>query len=149
MKGLVHLLLLAILLSGCGDAAKESSTNNNAAIPVTSSDSLYRAVMEVHDVAMARMGEIIRSKARLQQRADSIKALKEPDTAAVAALETAAKDLDYAEELMNEWMRAFDPDTAGETEAEMLAFYTKEKEKVDTVKAKIFRGLERSQELLK
>ncbi len=148
MKGLVHLFLLTILLSGCGDGAKEPSANN-AAIPVTSSDSLYRSVMEGHDVAMARMGEIVRYKKLLQQRADSIKGLKDTDTSAVTALETAAKDLDHAEELMNIWMREFDPDAAGETEAEMLAFYTKEKEKVDTVKVRIFRSLEVAGELLK
>lgn len=147
MKGLIYVCLLIALLS-CNDTAK-NPTNNNAAIPTTGSDSLYKAVMEGHDVAMARMGDIVRYKTLLQSKADSLKAAANHDTVLLAGFETTVKDLDYAEELMNKWMREFEPDDAGTTEPEMVAFYTKEKEKVDTVKVRMFRSLDKAQELLK
>ncbi len=147
MKGIVQLLVALTLFSACGDASKEASTNNSA-VPVTASDSLYKAVMEGHDVAMARMGDIVRYKKTLQQRIDSLKGLKDGDSAALSAFEKAAKDLEAAEEGMNTWMMDFDPDAAGEKESDMLAFYTTEKEKVDTVKARIFRSIEAAQKLL-
>lgn len=132
---------------GCDNA--NPPTVNNAITPATGSDSLYKAVMEGHDVAMARMGELVRYKKQLQQQADSLKSLKDFDTTLVTTLETAAKDLDDAEELMNKWMQEFEPDDAGTTEQQMVAFYSKEKEKVDTVKVRIFRGLDNAKELLK
>jgi len=147
MKSFVYLSIL-VLLAACGDSAPKA-TNNNAAIPVTGSDSLYKAVMEVHDVAMARMGEMIRYKKLLRQQADSIKGLKDHDTALVEGLENAAKDLNDAEELMNKWMQEFDPDAAGTTEKDMTAYYSREKEKVDTVKVRIFSSLEKAQQLVK
>lgn len=144
---ILAILFLAGMVTGCNNAQQD--TTNNASVPVTASDNVYKAVLEGHDIGMAKMGEMVRYKKLLRQQADSLKGLKEFDTAWVASLETALYDLNYAEELMNTWMQDFDPDGAGETETQKLSFYTKEKEKVDTVNSRIFSSLEKAGQLVK
>ena len=139
-----------VFLLACNNAQEHNHPdhNNNAAIPKTLSDSLYKAAMAGHDRGMAKMGEITRYKnlANLQQ--DSIAKLKAKPAARLLALDSVVHALNEAEELMNKWMNEFDPNKAGETEQEKTAYYTKEKEKVDTVEARINSSLEKAKKVL-
>ena len=143
------LIIAATLALSCNNNAPSGGTEqqNNASIPKTLSDTLYKAAMEGHDVGMAKMGEIARYRKLIKQKADSLAALKSK-TALRPALNTALQELTDAEELMNRWMQDFDPDKAGSTEAEKVRFYRGEKEKIDTVNARIFKSIEKAKRVV-
>ncbi|HTN05194.1 hypothetical protein [Agriterribacter sp.] len=143
------LIIAATLALSCNNNASSGSTEqqNNASIPKTLSDTLYKAAMEGHDVGMAKMGEIARYQKLIKQKTDSLAALKSK-AALQPALDSALQELTYAEELMNRWMQDFDPDKAGSTETEKISFYRGEKEKIDTVNARIFKSIERAKQVV-
>ena len=58
----------------------------------------------------------------------------------------AGDSLNKAEEMMNDWMTAFDPEKAGQTEAQKVDFFTKEKEKVDDIKNRIANSIQLAKE---
>ena len=144
-----YLVLIACgFLLSCNSGEHEHSEDNNASVAKTLSDSLYKEVMHGHDRGMAKMGEIQRCKKMIQQQQDSISKLKTKDLPRLSRLDSLAQDLVYAEELMNKWMQEFDPNKAGNAEEEKVAFYTKEKEKVDTVEARIENSIDRAKRAL-
>ncbi len=124
----------------------EAGGENNSSIPKTLSDSLYKEAIEGHDEGMAKMGEIARYQKILKQRSDSLTGLKNK-AGMLPALDSALQELVAAEELMNRWMRDFDPDKAGSTEAEKILYYTREKEKIDTVTAQILSSIENARRI--
>lgn len=121
----------------------EAGGENNSSIPKTLSDSLYKEAIEGHDEGMAKMGEIARYQKILKQRSDSLAGIKNK-AGMLPALDSVLQELTSAEELMNGWMRDFDPDKAGSTETEKVRYYTREKEKIDTVNARILRSIEKA-----
>lgn len=137
---------------GCNNANEQGHAhhdhNNNASIPQTLSDSIYKSVMSGHDRGMAKTGELIRYKNLAVKVQDSIAKLKTKPAAQSATLDSVMHDLDDAKKLMDDWMLNFDPNKAGETEQEKTAYYTKEKEKVDTVEARINSSIERAKKAL-
>ena len=135
---------------GCNNTQQHNHHDhqNNAAIPKTASDSIYKAVIAGHDRGMAKMGEINRYKNLAKQKQDSITKLKTKTAAHLSVLDSVVHDLSNAEELMNKWMQEFDPNKAGETEQEKTTYYTKEKEKVDTVEAQIKSSIEKAKRVL-
>ena len=120
---------------------------NNSSIPKTLSDSLYKAAMEGHDAGMAKMGEIARYQGLVKQKIDSVADLKNK-AKLQPPLDSALQGLQYAEELMNQWMQDFNPDKAGSTEVEKVSFYRSEKEKIDTVNARISKSIEIAKQLM-
>lgn len=146
-KVLAIIALLAVLTS-CGNNTTpvENSGGNNASIPRTLSDTLYREVMKGHDVGMAKMGELKRYQQLLRQKADSIGQAKNGDSHK-SVLNSVLEELAQAETLMNQWMVEFEPDHAGSTEEEKASFYLSEKEKIDTVTARILRSIEKAKEV--
>jgi hypothetical protein len=135
--------IIACNHTSSGEAAGE----NNSSIPKTLSDSLYKKAIEGHDVGMAKMGEIARYQKILQQQSDSLKGLKNK-AGMLPVLDSALQKLVAAEELMNSWMRDFDPDKAGSTEAEKVRYYAREKKKIDTVTAQILRSIENARRVI-
>lgn len=120
---------------------------NNASIPKTLSDSLYKAAMDGHDVGMAKMGTIVRYQQLIKQKSDSLKALK-GKAELQQTLDSALKALNHAGEEMNRWMQEFDPDKAGETEQEKESYFRLEKEKIDSVNNKIFSSIESAKQIV-
>ncbi|HRO44648.1 hypothetical protein [Agriterribacter sp.] len=148
MKTAILIMAAALALSCNNNASSRGAEEqNNASIPKTLSDTLYKAAMEGHDAGMAKMGEIARYQQLIQQRTDSLAALKSK-TALQPALDSALQELTHAEELMNRWMQDFDPDKAGSTEAEKVSFYRSEKEKIDSVNARIFKSIEKAKRVV-
>ncbi|MCO5236868.1 MAG: hypothetical protein M9933_11430 [Chitinophagaceae bacterium] len=137
--------IVMTLNSNCSSGGSEQE--NNASIPKTLSDSLYKATMEGHDIGMAKMGEMMRCQKLVQQRIDSVSNLKNQDSQ-IADLDSALKSLNDAEEQMNRWMQDFEPDKAGDTEEEKVLFYKDEKAKIDTVNARIFRSIDHAKRVL-
>ena len=134
---------MVIMSIGCNSNSgipERENQQNNSSIPKTLSDSLYKAAMEGHDAGMAKMGDIVRYQKLVKQRIDSVADLKN-QVKLQPPLESALQKLQHAEELMNRWMQDFDPNKAGSTEAEKVSFYSREKEKIDTVNARIFQSI--------
>ncbi|MFT3748940.1 MAG: hypothetical protein QM768_11510 [Agriterribacter sp.] len=144
---IVFFLLMAACACGNANNNQPADEHNNASIPKTASDSLYKSVMDGHDVSMKKMGEIVRLKALISQQKDSIAKFKTKDLQYIAAFDTAFNNLVYAEELMNKWMQDFNPDSAGNSEDEKLVFFRKEKEKIDTVNARINNSIEAAKKI--
>ena len=143
-------VIVAIMITSCngkGDASGSDEQQNNSSVPKTLSDSLYKAAMEGHDAGMAKMGEIARYRKLVEQKIDSVAGLKN-NAKLQPPLDSALKGLQYADEQMNRWMQDFDPDKAGNTEAEKVTYYRNEKEKIDTVNARIFKSIEMAKQLM-
>ena len=131
--------------NSAGSGSEEQQ--NNSSIPKTLSDSLYRAAMKGHDTGMAKMGEIVHYQQLIKQELDSLADEKNKATIQ-PALDSALQGLQHAEELMNRWMQDFDPDKAGITEVEKVSYYKDEKEKIDTVNARIFKSIETAKQFV-
>ncbi|MBX3256600.1 MAG: hypothetical protein KF862_20860 [Chitinophagaceae bacterium] len=141
------LIIGGLLAWGCNGGGHQHTNENNAAVAKTPSDSLYRLVMKGHDRGMAKMGEVSRYRDLVKQKKDALAGLSSKETAQLSILDSVAHDLDHATELMNKWMDEFDPNKAGNTEEEKTAFYSNEKEKVDTVEARINSSIQKAQQL--
>lgn len=133
--------------NGNGGASGSDEQQNNSSVPKTLSDSLYKEAMEGHDAGMAKMGEIARYRKLVEQKIDSVEGLKNK-AGLQPPLDSALQQLIVSEELMNRWMQDFDPDKAGNTEAEKVTYYRSEKAKIDTVNARIFRSIETAKALV-
>ncbi len=133
--------------NGNGGASGSDEQQNNSSVPKTLSDSLYKEAMEGHDAGMAKMGEIARYRKLVEQKIDSVEGLKNK-AGLQPPLDSALQQLIVSEELMNRWMQDFDPDKAGNTEAEKVTYYRSEKAKIDNVNARIFRSIETAKALV-
>lgn len=143
----VIVVIMAVACNSNRSTSGSEEQQNNSSIPKTLSDSLYKAAMEGHDAGMAKMGEIARYQGLVKQKIDSVADLKNK-AKLQPPLDSALQGLQYAEELMNQWMQDFDPDKAGSTEAEKVSFYRSEKEKIDTVNARISKSIEIAKQLM-
>jgi hypothetical protein len=138
IKGLVLLSMTALLFScGSGSQSPADAGQNNSSVPKSKSDSMYKAVMDGHDAAMRKMGEIAKYSTLIKQYKDSLQKSGSKDALKESALDSALQGLTDAEDAMNKWMVAFDPDKAGAAEESRLAFYTGEEEKITAVEAKM------------
>lgn len=142
-------IITSCLAVSCNTSGTSDSDaqQHNASIPKTQSDSLYKATMEGHDIGMAKMGEMIRYQNLLKQKADSLSRIKSKDNQ-IGMLDSALQNLNRAEEQMNQWMQQFEPDKAGETEAQKILFYKSEKEKIDSVNASILQSIDKAKKAL-
>ena len=136
----VIVVIIAIACNSNSGTFDSEEQQNNSSISKTLSDSLYKAAMEGHDAGMVKMGEIVRYQKLVKQQIDSVADLKNK-VKLQPPLDSALQGLQYAEEMMNRWMQDFDPNKAGSTEAEKVSFYSREKEKIDTVNARIFQSI--------
>ncbi|MFT3949651.1 MAG: hypothetical protein QM763_21990 [Agriterribacter sp.] len=147
MKNYIAFFLLMIACACSNANNNQPADEHNASIPKTASDSVYKSVMEGHDAGMAKTGEIIRLKKEITQRKDSLVKMKTGDQQNIAILDTLFNNLVYADELMHKWMVDFNPDNAGNSEEERLNFFKKEKEKIDTVNARINNSIESAKKI--
>lgn len=146
---LVILVIALLFAFSCNNGHHSADpAENNSSVARSQSDSLYKAVMEGHELSMAKMGEIVKYQKIIKQRTDSLAGLKAKNASLQAGLDSAWRSLNEAEELMNKWMQDFDPDKAGNTEKDKAAFYSKEKAKIDTVNARISSSIEGAKKLV-
>src|SRR4030095_78948 len=115
---------------------------------------IYNIVMEDHNVAMGKMGQLARYQKLCAKESDSLTALltkkKDPVLAErklkLDSLKTALKE---AEDAMNHWMEGFEPDSAGTTEDSKLKYYNAEMEKVGSIKDNMLTLLSRADSTFK
>ncbi len=131
------LFSLSVLLFACNNGSSDDAYQNNSSIPKSKSDSIYKSIMDGHDLAMKKMGTIARYTSLIKQYQDSLNKTGSKDILMTAALDSALQGLTAADEAMNKWMVEFDPDKAGTEEPAKLQFFTTEMEKITAVELRM------------
>ncbi len=136
MKKLLFLFTFAMIITACGG-------------PKFDQQAAFDEVMDLHDEAMPKIGEVMSLKKQLEAKAKA-----ESDSTEAANLNQLAKDLGDAQEGMMVWMRAwaggFEPHKKGETTVEeQKAFFASEKEKVTQVRDDINESISAAKAKLK
>lgn len=146
--GFLSFAFMTLVFVSCNNnSSKEKSPQARTA------DSLYKNVMEGHDIGMAKMGRLTRAEQTTRRLLDSIQKL--PAKAKQAAeplrvkLDSLQKDLSYAEFAMNKWMEEFNMDSALNDIDQRIEYLQSEKIKVSKVKEAILGGLEKADSVLK
>lgn len=148
------LFALALMAIGaCNNAADQAGERKDGFSVTAGSpeDSLYRLVMEGHDVGMAKMGKIRQAQKTTQQAMDSLNKLPANETRErlQQALMDLQEDLNYAEYSMNTWMEEFKADSLQDSPESRLAYLKTEQEKVEKVKTAILESLRMADSVLK
>lgn len=152
-KILPFVFLFAICIISCNDSKTSHNGPDQNNKPKTQADSLYKDVMNGHDIGMAKMGKLTRAEQTTRRLLDSIEKL--PAKAKQAAvplkikLDSLQKDLSYAEFAMNKWMEEFNMDSAVNNVQERISYLSSEKLKVSKVKEAILGSLQKADSILK
>jgi paraquat-inducible protein B len=149
---LLAILIVSIVIAACNDnTTDQPRTDAFSEKPANKEDSLEHAVMEGHDVAMAKISTIRRYLAQIKQQQDSIAKLpaKQLDKAYWQSLTALEKDLRQADSSMNSWMEAYVMDSAKDNKELRIKYLEAEKQKVDTVKNLVLESVERAGAVLK
>lgn len=148
-------LLLAagiLLLTACNNANEHAGhrTDGFSDMAKTPEDSLFKLVMEGHDIGMAKMGKIKEAQKQAQAALDSLNKTSGASKEALQqALMDLQEDLNYAEYGMNTWMEEFNVDSARDNQEVRLTYLKTEQEKVDKVKNAILESLRVADSLFK
>ncbi len=141
----------------CVACKQTPKTNNNpAAVKIkTKEDTLYQAVMDLHNETMAKYGKLLGYEKKAQQKVDSAKImLKDKNCRCEAQAQTVIINLDLLDELkaaeknMNDWMGQFNPDPKMKTTEERAAYFLEQKEKAMLMKDSFFKALAKADSLL-
>lgn len=152
MKTFASLAVISMMVVSCGNAEEKGAERKNgySEEPKTSIDSLYKQVMDGHDVGMAKMGALRKYNGIAQAQIDSIQKLPpaKQDKAYLTELTTLKEMLTSAEKGMNDWMNDFNLDSAqgpGASERYLKG----QVPVVETVKHNILNSLQKADSLLK
>lgn len=148
---------LLLLLASCksGDKKEEKEGHDHSAMKATKTpaDSLEAAVIEGHDVGMAKYGKLKSMQKEMAMMLDSLGRLpgkaKEAASGLRAKAEEAAKELTNALNGMDKWMGEFNLDSARDNAEKRIQYLTGEKLKVDQVKEAILSSLARADSVMK
>jgi len=142
-----YIVLLAI---ACNQTEEPTRKDGFSEAPKTKEDSLYKEVMEGHDIGMAKISRVRRAISKSQQQLDSLNALPKSklDPKYKQALLDLQEDLNYADHAMDTWMYEFKADTLMDNK-ERVPYLEAEKRKVGKIKDAILTGLKRADSLLK
>lgn len=144
--------LLISTFGGCKTAADSPPPQETKT--KTTADSLYDEVLELHDMAMPKMGKLIGYQKIATQKIDSINVLlKTRKTQALVdtkrKYEQVLSQLKAAEKGMNDWMEGFNPDPKFPTNAEMVGYFEDQKQKAAKMKIDMFSALDSAASKLK
>jgi hypothetical protein len=147
IRFVVILVSYIIVVGGCNNNNTTSTDEKGKA------DSLFREVMDGHNVGMAKMHEIEKAKTRATSLIDSLgklpQAAREASAQLKARLDTLVKDLDYADFAMNKWMEEFKFDSAKNDLTLRIPYLENERMKVTRVKEAILSSLGQADTLLR
>lgn len=150
-----RILLIAIacfLTAACGDhSADNTRTDGYSNKPLTKEDSLDKDVMDGHNAAMAKIGLIRKYLVQIKQEQDSLVKLpvEKRDVLYLQMLGELEKDLNAADQGMNNWMEAYVVDSARDNKELRIQYLTAEREKVNAVKKQVLESVQRADSLLK
>ena len=149
MKMRIVFIAIASLAFACSDGGSkvEDTAVNETKVQ---EDSLYTAVMDGHDVGMAKMGKLKRSMTQVQAKLDSLAKLSSAkiDTVYRNSLLSVQKELADAEGHMNHWMDNFKLDSAKDNPEVRIKYLEGEKATVTVVRDKILNSLQLADSIL-
>ena len=128
----VLLLIIGLALASCQSNKKSEVI------------SVKETVMEIHDEAMPKMTELMKTRKKLTVLADS---LVDIDSVSSLVIQATASEIDLATESMMMWMRNYEPEFEG-SEEEILAYLKRQKEEIQKVKDDMELALEKGIHLL-
>jgi hypothetical protein len=146
---------IGLSLAACknSDKSHDNHDHGKTAAPKTPEDSLEAAVIEGHDVGMAKFGKLKSLQKEVALLMDSLGRLPGKARAAAEPLraraEQTGKDLTVAIEGMEKWMREFNLDSARENVEQRIRYLKDEKLKVERVKESILGSLAKADSLLR
>lgn len=147
MKTVFFLFASSFILLSCGNQGQGKSASR------VLSDSLFRDVMDLHNIGMGKIPKITKLRTEVAQRIDSLKKLPVAARKAAAPymvqLDSLSKQLEVAEVKMNTWMTEFKTDSANNATEQWIRYLRDEKEKVGLVKELILSSLKNADTLLK
>lgn len=143
--------LFCILFLACGTPdTQESATNetSEAASPEEAQqDSLFKAMMAIHDDVMPEMDRMYRLRRRASTLADSLQ--NQPDIPISAdSLRALAQRVEKAEEAMMNWMRSNDFQFEGMSHSEIMQKLEEEKENISVVREQMLSSIEEAEAAL-
>lgn len=144
--------LLFIIVSACNPpASQEENTGGEASENMSPEeiqrDSLYDAMMAVHDDVMPEMDRMYRLRRRATALADSLQ--NQPDIPIPAdTLQVIAQQVEVAEEAMMNWMRSNDFQFEGMSHQEIMQKLEEEKEKITVVREQMLNSIKEAEEAL-
>ena len=153
MKMLFSVLLLsATMLPACQNATKDAANSPSKA--TTKEDSLYKAVIALHDEAMPKIGKIKGYQKTLQAKIDSLNTvLQDQKNEAAKKLksnyEVLLAQLNAAEKSMNDWMDSFNPEPKLPSKAEIDKYWEHQKMKAQKMKDDIINAIDSSKARIK
>ena len=153
MNNLLKIIVVAglFVIASCNNKKKKDPggvLGNNEKVSGSPADSLMEAVMDGHNIAMAKYGRLKAMQNEVKRRIDSIGQLPSKIRQASATLENKLLELDHelnsARESMDKWMEEFNMDSAVNNAAQRIKYLTEEKIKVGKVKEAVLSSLQKA-----
>lgn len=148
IKTIASLAVISMIVLACNNAQDKAAERKDgySAEPKTETDSLYKAVMDGHDIGMAKMGALKKYNGIAQSKIDSVQKLPagKQDKVYLQEVMTLQQRLVNAENGMNEWMGGFNLDSAAS-----INYLESELQKVTIVRDNILSSLSKADSLLK
>lgn len=144
--------LLCTLLFACGSTGTQETVSNEETNELLSpeemqQDSLFKAMMVIHDEVMPKMDRMYQLRRRAAMLADSLQ--NQPDLPVPAdTLRALARRVEEAEEAMMNWMRSNDFKFEGMEHQEIMRKLEEEKENISVVREEMLSSIEEAEEAL-
>lgn len=147
-KKFAYTLIAATVVMSCNNESGQHHDHSSME-PKTHEDSVYKDVMDGHNVVMPKMGKVKGFIALAQQQLDSLNKLPEKAKTAAAgykaSLDSLIGELKEADRSMTVWMDEFVPDSLEDEVEKRVSYLESEKVKVEKVKANILGSLEKAE----
>ena len=145
------IVCIGMLITACNNNASNTTDRKNGYSTVlkTKEDSLYHDVEEGHNAGMAKEGKLRKNIEEVQHLLDSINKLpaKKVNAAYKQSLIDLQKDLNDANNEMNDWMDHFKPDSAASNHNQRIQYLQSEKEKITAVKGHMVSSIQKADSL--
>jgi len=145
-------VLLFVFLYACNPPASQEESaigevSENMSPEEIERDSLYDAMMAVHDDVMPEMDRMYRLRRRATAVADSLQ--NQPEIPISAdTLRAIAQQVELAEEAMMNWMRSNDFQFEDMSHQEIMQKLEEEKEKITVVREQMLNSIKEAEEAL-
>ncbi len=153
MRKIILPVIAILTMTACTNTDKKHDHSKTSDEPQTLTDSLEKDIDEGHIVGMSRIGKLHNTQKEVQRIIDSIGKLpakaKEAAAGYLEQLNTAIKDLSYADFAMDKWMTEYDMDSAKANLEQRIKYLTEEKLKVDKMKEAILTSMQKADSLIK
>ncbi len=150
MKNLLLAAAMGLFFASCSDNSSERTDGySHSKETLSQEDSLFQAVMNGHDAAMAKMGKLSGLRKQVAEKADSLSRLKVAGQGQVQSLRGLAERMQSAENNMNTWMETFSIDSAKDDKEKRISYLQAEINTVNKIKEDILGTVAEADSVLK